>query len=400
MNVLFLGINASIKGPRDGITYPFIVKEMKALIERGVDVYFLARHIDENVEIDGVKYLAMDKLLEHSRPARLIAALRYLARHFRPLIRLVWCDANRTKNVIAAEICIARSIVRYKIDLVHTHFLWPSGEAGVLSARSAAVPVVATLRGAELVDRPEFDYGAMNNDFNRLAAKIAFPRISHFTAPSQYLTDMLAQDFAVPQARTSYLPNGVEKIEAPAEVERQPGPLRLLSIGRLVKRKNIEILIETAAASRDLDYEIVVIGEGKLQQELQGAIDELGLKNLRLHPEIDKQTLYRMILASDCVVHPAFFEGMPNVVLESFALGRPCLASDIPVHRELVAEGVNGWLFDPTSSTALIERIRHLISRRDELAKMYSACRSTAGEFTLERKIDGYGDIYARLLNR
>ncbi len=52
MRVLFLATNATIKGPRDGVTHPIVTKEMKALLERDVEVLFLGRHLSKDCEID------------------------------------------------------------------------------------------------------------------------------------------------------------------------------------------------------------------------------------------------------------------------------------------------------------------------------------------------------------
>ncbi len=400
MNVLFLGISASIKGPRDGITYPFIVKEMKALLERGVGVYFLARHIDEHEEIDGVTYLSLNELVGRHRLTRLLRLTAYFLRHIPPLLRLASCDIQRTKNVIFAEIGIARAIRQFDIDILHSHFLWPSGESGVLSANDCGIPVVATLRGAELVDRPDLDYGSMTNPFNRVAAEVAFPRISCFTTPNRHLRDVLLNEHGVPNARVLYLPNGVEKIDAPSGTQHTGDCLQLLAIGRIIKLKNHRLLVDAASQAEGKAFEITIVGEGLLRDQLKREIEERGNQRVRLHHEVNKHELYEMMLAADCIVHPSLCEGMPNVVLEAFALGRPCLASDIPVHRELIEEDVNGWLFDPHSTSDLLQRIRHVAASRNKLVGMDEDCRRTASQFTLTRKIDGYLEVYQRLHNR
>lgn len=399
MNVLFLGISASIKGPRDGITYPFIVKEMRALLDRGANVYFLARHIDKHDEIDGVTYLSLDELVGRHRLIRLMKLVGYVLRHLSPLLRLAACDINKTKNVIFAEIGIARALSQFDIDILHSHFLWPSGESGVLSASDCRVPVVATLRGAELVDRPDLDYGAMTNPFNRVAATVAFPRISYFTVPNRHLSDVLANEYKVPKDRVIYLPNGVEKMEAPAGTRHAGERLQLLAIGRVIKLKNHRLLVDVANLAEDLEFEIIIVGEGLLRDQLQREIEERGQQNIRLHREVTKAELYEMMLAADCIVHPSLCEGMPNVVLEAFALGRPCLASDIPVHRELIEEGVNGWLFDPHDASALLTKIREIARRKDVLPEMEDECRRVAARYSLSTKTDGYLDIYQQVSN-
>ena len=119
-----------------------------------------------------------------------------------------------------------------------------------------------------------------------------------------------------------------------------------------------------------------------------------------LHPEVSKQELYALIAGADCLVHPSFYEGMPNVVLESLALGRPCLVSDIPVHRELIEEGANGWLFDPLRCDNLSEKMRWIAAHRKQLAEMGDRCCASVQSFSLARKIDGYLGLYGELGDR
>ncbi len=397
MKVLFLGISASIKGPRDGITYPFIAKEMRALVERGFDVLFLCRHLPAHREIDGVTYLSMDQLLERHKWQRVCRAVVFFVKHFRALRTLAQCDLTRTFTVIAAERCIGKIIDEFGVDIVHTHFLWPTGEAGILCSQERAVPVVATLRGAELVNRPDLNYGSLRNPFFRLATELSFPLISRFTVPNHQLSDRLTEEFGVLEERVMYLPNGVEKFEVP-DLQNPPSErIRFIAVGRLTELKNIGVLIEAARSCVKHDIDIVIVGEGNLKDELHDSINRYGLKNVVLHPEVSKEELYNMMANADCLIHPSFLEGMPNVVLESLAMGRPCLVSDIPVHREIINEGVNGWLFDPTQADELSERMIKVATDRGALDRMSEQCRNTARHFTLDRKIDGYAMLYAEL---
>src|SRR5699024_11145324 len=56
---------------------------------------------------------------------------------------------------------------------------------------------------------------------------------------------------------------------------------------------------------------------------------------------------------ADCVVNPSYHEGMSNVLLESAAMGKPLLASNIPGCIEIIDEGQNGFLFEPQSAHSL-----------------------------------------------
>lgn len=400
MKVLFLAINASIRSPRDNITYTFIEKEMVALVDREVDVFFLARNIPQNRQIRGVRYLSMDELLEPLRWRRRLMLVAFCLRHWRQLRSILRCSLSKTASIITAERAIDRAVKIYGIDIIHSHFLWPSGESGVLSAHRNGIPVVATLRGAELIDRPDLDYGSMRSAFFRAATEVAFPKIEKFTTPNEHLSELLTSKFGVPAERVIRLPNGVERIVPPDVEAPSNAVLRLIAVGRLVKLKNHMMLVEAAIQSENAGFEVLIVGEGPLKSQLRDRIISLRLKNVTLISEVSKVELYELIAGSHCLVHPSMSEGMPNVVMEALALGRPCLVSDIPVHREIIEESITGWTFDPLSPSDLRRRIDSIVGARYLLARMAKDCRKSAERFSLDLKIDGYLDIYNELLGK
>lgn len=76
------------------------------------------------------------------------------------------------------------------------------------------------------------------------------------------------------------------------------------------------------------------------------------------------------------VIHPSYYEGMTNVVLEHSAMGRPCIGSDIPGVREGIEDGVTGFLFEVKNVDSLVEAVERFIRlSRNEKASMGKAAR-------------------------
>ena len=120
---------------------------------------------------------------------------------------------------------------------------------------------------------------------------------------------------------------------------------------------------------------------------------------MQIIEEMSKESLYEEIRQAHCLLHPSFVEGMPNVVLESLMLGRPCIVSDIPPHREIVEEGRSGFLFDPENPDSLARLLRQAAEAPGSLLDMADDCRARARLFSLERKIDGYEALYRTLVD-
>ena len=101
------------------------------------------------------------------------------------------------------------------------------------------------------------------------------------------------------------------------------------TLGRCSQEKNQAFLIEVAEAlgAREVDYKVVIAGDGPLRSELEEQISQRGLtgKVVTLGSRGDARDLYS---AFDCFVLPSLFEGLPVSAVEAQATGLPCLLSD------------------------------------------------------------------------
>jgi glycosyltransferase involved in cell wall biosynthesis len=148
----------------------------------------------------------------------------------------------------------------------------------------------------------------------------------------------------------------------------------LVSIGRLAGEKGQLLLIEAAALLKRVepDFEIVLIGDGPMRAQLQKAITDRGLgSNVRLVGWMDSAGVREQLLLSRALVMPSFAEGLPVVIMEALALGRPVLSTSIAGVPELVKDGTNGWLVPAGSAEALAEGMRRALGAgTDQLAAM------------------------------
>jgi glycosyltransferase involved in cell wall biosynthesis len=96
---------------------------------------------------------------------------------------------------------------------------------------------------------------------------------------------------------------------------------------------------------------------------------------------------------------PSYREGLPKVLLEAAAAGRPIVTTDVPGCREVVRHGENGYLVPPRDPGALAAAIRRLVERPDERSRMGAASRSLAeSEFRVEKVVESTLSLYGELL--
>jgi glycosyltransferase involved in cell wall biosynthesis len=151
------------------------------------------------------------------------------------------------------------------------------------------------------------------------------------------------------------------------------GPCRIASGGSLTEQKGLEYLLEAVGKLREkeLDCRVRIVGEGVLRRSLEERIARLGLGDrVELTGVLPNQAFLDLIRDSSCFVLPCVpasdgcMDGIPNVLIESMALGVPVISTTISGIPEIIEDGVTGLLVPPREPVALAEAIRRLV--RDE----------------------------------
>lgn len=140
----------------------------------------------------------------------------------------------------------------------------------------------------------------------------------------------------------------------------------IVGIGRLCEQKNFGILIDAFAELKPNDYVLKIFGEGPLRKDLEAKISAHHMEDrVFLMGKVDK--VVDEIIHSDIFILSSIHEGMPNVLIESMAMGLACIAFDVPSHgaRNLIVDGKNGFLVPVNDNVLLKDRIAFLINNPD-----------------------------------
>ncbi len=132
---------------------------------------------------------------------------------------------------------------------------------------------------------------------------------------------------------------------SPSDSAREPGPLRLLYVGRLVPEKGGPILLEAVADLRARGVDVVarVVGAGPLREPLERQAAQLGLSEVvDFTGPIGQDALPEQYRWADVFVLPSFAEGLPVVIMEAMATGLPIVTTRIAGIAELVVDGDMG----------------------------------------------------------
>jgi glycosyltransferase involved in cell wall biosynthesis len=164
---------------------------------------------------------------------------------------------------------------------------------------------------------------------------------------------------------------------------------RLLAVGRLVEKKGFHVLLE-ALASLEPRFELRIVGDGPERERLNALVAGLGLAGrVRLSGPSTHHELPGEYARADIVVVPSIVDaggdrdGLPNVVLEALASGRPIVASAVGAVASAVRDGHTGLLVPPGDVKALRAALRTVADNRARAAAL-----ARAGRALVEREYD------------
>lgn len=182
----------------------------------------------------------------------------------------------------------------------------------------------------------------------------------------------------------------------------------ILFLGRISYQKSPHLLLEALA---------ILKGEALLPDGtaawIVGEVDDPG-EQLLLDGMVGEQELHDVVVqlpavdcpemlyaAADLLVLPSLWEGLPNVMLEALATGRPVIISEAANRDGLVRHGVNGWVFPTGDAVRLAEILYRALALSDaDLDAMQHACRETANSFDVGKMVNAYECLYERFSAR
>lgn len=167
---------------------------------------------------------------------------------------------------------------------------------------------------------------------------------------------------------------GEEFLRPPTPID--PASKTILCIGRMVQDKGHLVLLQALAraAKRGADARLVFVGDGEFRPTIEKIIDIEGVRDrVEITGWVDEREIRRRLTECRALALTSFAEGLPVVIMEALALGRPVLSSCIAGIPELVIPGVNGWLIPAgnadAAASALCEIMETPADRLDEMGR-------------------------------
>lgn len=132
-------------------------------------------------------------------------------------------------------------------------------------------------------------------------------------------------------------------------------------VARFSEQKDHDTLFKSLANLKDLDWELSLVGKGKLENEYRKRVYELGISsNVNFLGQRDDVDV--LLAGSDIFLLISHWEGYPLSILEAMRAGLPVIVSNVGGNNESVKHGVNGYLIERKSVRELTEALRLLIN--------------------------------------
>ena len=293
---------------------------------------------------------------------------------------------------------LVRRLRRVRPAILQT-FLFHANIIGRIAGRLAGVPVIVSgIRVAE-----------HRSGFRLWLDRITERMVTRHVCVSQAVADFSIERGGLSPEKIVVIPNGVdvERFQnAPladlSQYEIPPGSRTLLFVGRLDPQKGPRLLLQAVRGLFPVhrNLHLLMVGDGPLATELKEWVCAQRLES-RIHFAGWRPDVPSLLKAADVLVLPSRWEGMPNVVLEAMAAGRPVVATRVEGVSELVTDRETGLLVEPGSTETLAGGIALLLAEPDLGRSAGKKAQQVSKErFTIDAVASAYADLYVNLSDK
>lgn len=275
-----------------------------------------------------------------------------------------------------------------RYDLIYIHYASHSSAPVLLASKIRKNRIYTNVHGSDVV--PENRDQEKMQKYTRSILNVS----EKIIVPSEYFKNYVAKKYTLDPHRIHIVySGGVNKQMFYSDNEkRQNERLKIGYVGRLSFGKGWDTLLEACAKITDIDYELILVGNGPEEEIMNQMIQELKLqKHITRYNLLSQEELNAIYNEIDVFAFPTEREGesLGLVAVEAMACGTPVIASDFAAPADYVHDGENGYKFvvgDAENLANAIRQFYHLSA--EERNKMKDNAKRTAEEYSVENVLN------------
>lgn len=300
-------------------------------------------------------------------PARLYQRMLPLL-HARELRR---CDVFKTNQTNGAQVALKAAQLLGRPLIARCGYMWSRFAAEQYGPESPE------FRTAERIERE------------------VFSRADVVVTTTEAMREDALGRVGIDRSKCRVIPNYVDTdLFRPMPGRRDAG--RIVFVGRLARQKNVEALLDAAAA---LGMKVTVVGAGPDRNQLMDRYADCGTE-IRWIERVPHAELPAVLNTAAMFVLPSLYEGHPKALIEAMACGLPVIGANSPGIREIIADGENGLLCDATREgvSRALTRLSGSPAERDRLGA--AARRFAETNFSLDSVVEAERQTIEALAGR
>jgi len=275
---------------------------------------------------------------------------------------------------------LIRIIRKYNIDIIHGHYLFPSGLVAVLAGIFTKKKVYVTSHGSDmfcLYSKHKFIRPLLKFVLNRADAVLVVSEAIKKEVLNLNIRNMknkIKINWNTVDIE-KFQPNDNNDFKNELKIKNKP---IILFVGNIIKRKNVATLIDAKKLVKE-DCTLVIVGNGPLLNSLKSKVEDEKINDVLFTGA--REDIEEIIPSSDVLILPSYSESFGLVLIEALACGKPVIGSNVGGIKEIITEDV-GLLVEPTSAEKLANAIDLILSNNEIKEKFQSNARKRAIDFS------------------
>ncbi|MEO0268211.1 MAG: glycosyltransferase family 4 protein [candidate division WOR-3 bacterium] len=291
-----------------------------------------------------------------------------------------------------------RLIKKLKINIIHSHWIIPSGLIGSFFKKFLKVKHITTAHAIDV-------YTIEKLPFRKILAEFIYNNSDYIICVSNILREkilkILNKKGASEKEKIFVKPMGM-KIPFVKDKKIKKEKFNILFLGRFVEKKGIKYLLYALQKVINVHKNVTLNlgGTGPLEIELKNLVKELNLENyVNFLGWVERERIPEILSESDLLVVPSIIteegdtEGLPTVILEAMGAGVPVIASDVGGIRDVIENSVNGLIVPPGDVESLKKAIITIIENEKLREKFIKEGINLAQNYDWEK----IGNFYVSL---